>query len=62
MKKKVLSAISAIVVVASASAMAAGQWVCIQDKCGKCVINDTERECGRCGGFMKSGDGRELGD
>lgn len=62
MKKKVLSAISAIVVVASASAMAAGQWVCIQDKCGKCVINDTERECGRCGGFMNSGDGEYVGN
>ena len=42
--KKVLSAISAIVVVASASAMAAGQWVCIQDKCGKCVINQHNKQ------------------
>ena len=29
-------------------------FVRVQDDCGKCLFTDTERKCGRCGGFMNS--------
>lgn len=27
-------------------------WVKISDDCDKCVVNDTDRKCGKCGGFL----------
>ena len=38
------------------------KWVCVSDDCGKCVINDTERKCGKCGGYMKSGKDKVDGE
>lgn len=29
-------------------------WSKVQDDCGKCVINDTTRKCGKCGNSMTS--------
>lgn len=31
-----------------------GVWVKVDDDCGKCVMNDTTRKCGKCKGFMES--------
>lgn len=62
MRKKVLLVCTVIVMVISASAMMAGmQWSEVQDSCGKCKINDTDRKCGKCGGFMSSSNDKYLG-
>lgn len=31
---------------------AKSDWVKVQDDCGKCVMDDVNRKCGKCGGFM----------
>lgn len=52
---------AAIIAVSVPTAMAAvmSSWVRVQDSCGKCIMNDTTRKCGKCGGFMKSvGEGK----
>lgn len=39
----------------SDSAIAMGSsWVVVSDDCKKCIMNDTTRKCGKCGGFMAS--------
>ena len=53
MKKTIISLVTIFIV--AFAAFAASNWVCVQDTCGKCVINDTDRECGKCGGFMNGG-------
>ena len=54
--KKSIVFLAAFFVVALAALAATGmKWVCVHDSCGKCVINDIDRKCGLCGGFMKSG-------
>lgn len=63
MKKKVLLAVTIVVMTVSASAMIAGmQWSKVQDTCGKCKINSIDRKCGKCGGFMNSGQGEYVGN
>lgn len=53
MKKKVLLFAAAALICLSAGAAVMGmKWVKVSDPCGKCVINDTDRKCGECGGFM----------
>ena len=53
MKKKVLLFAAATLICLSAGAAVMGmKWVKVSDPCGKCVINDTERKCGECGGSM----------
>lgn len=56
MKKKVLLAFMAVTMIVSA-AFAASVWIKVSDPCGRCVMNDTTRKCGKCGGFMASVDG-----
>jgi len=59
MKKKVLLTILTIVFAISASSMILlMQWSKVEDTCGKCKINDIERKCGKCGGFMNSSNDR----
>lgn len=52
MKKNIL--LGLVVLITSFAAMAM-QWSKVEDTCGKCKINDLERKCGKCGGFMESG-------
>lgn len=54
MKKKNILLVFAIMLITSLSVMAM-QWSKVSDSCGKCKINDTERKCGECGGYMNSG-------
>lgn len=55
MKKNILF-LGLVVLITSFAAMAM-QWSKVEDSCEKCTINDTERKCGKCGGFMESGEG-----
>lgn len=59
MKKKVLTIIvTAFIAIIATSAFAEvmkSKWKCMEDRCGRCVITDTTRKCGRCGSFMNSG-------
>lgn len=54
MKKNIL--LGLVVLITSFAAMAM-QWSKVEDTCGKCKINDLERKCGKCGGFMESDPG-----
>lgn len=51
-------------VVASSNASSGAKWVKVNDSCGRCVINDTTRKCGKCGGFMSEvrGSSKVVGD
>lgn len=57
MKKKVLFLLAVIIAVAATAVFAAGgSWKVIDDPdCNKCVINNVDRKCGNCGGFLTSG-------
>lgn len=39
-----------------------GTWVKVSDNCGKCKMNDTDRVCGKCGGFMAGVNGTQSYD
>lgn len=39
-----------------------GTWVKVSDSCGKCKMNNTDRICGKCGGFMAGVDGTSSYD
>ncbi|MBO5028872.1 MAG: hypothetical protein J6C59_04575 [Muribaculaceae bacterium] len=54
MKENIL--LGLVVLITSFAAMAM-QWSKVEDTCGKCKINDLERKCGKCGGFMESDQG-----
>lgn len=57
MKKKVFTVVTAVVIAVSSSAAIAavmGTWVKVSDSCGRCVMDDINRKCGKCGGFMYS--------
>ena len=63
MKKKVLLFAAATLICLSAGAAVMGmKWAKVSDPCGKCVINDTTRKCGKCGGFMNSTSSDDLPD
>lgn len=61
MKKNVLLMATSIIIAVSASAglnAVKSSWVKISDPdCNKCVMNDIDRKCGKCGGFMAQVDG-----
>lgn len=62
MKKKLLLC-SAVAFVAFAAFAASMQWVRLNDGgCGRCHMTDTERECGKCGGFMAGQGGAKYVD
>ena len=46
-----------VAVLATFAATVASQLIRVEDSCGRCVINDDERKCGKCGGFMKIEEG-----
>lgn len=66
MKKKVLTMVAIVIMAISASAtitaVMGGKWIRISDSCKKCVMSDTERKCGICGGFMESIGKTEITD
>ena len=39
---------------AESTSSSSGNWVKVDDDCGKCIMNDTTRKCGKDGGFMES--------
>lgn len=61
MKKNVLTVVTAVTLALSATAgitAVMSSWVKVSDPdCNKCVMNDIDRKCGKCGGFMESVDG-----
>lgn len=57
MKKNIL--LGLIILITSFSMMAM-QWSEMEDSCEKCKINDVDRKCGKCGGFMNSDEGVYL--
>lgn len=55
MKKRILMSSAVALFVAFAAFAAGMSWERMSDQnCGRCKMNDTERVCGRCGGFMAS--------
>lgn len=59
MKKKFLLG-AAVALFVSIAAYAANHYTCIQDSCGKCYVNETERVCGKCGGWLDSQDSKSI--
>ncbi|MBR3443877.1 MAG: hypothetical protein IKG96_09515 [Bacteroidaceae bacterium] len=58
MKRNLLVALAAIAITLSSSAaiFATKGWHVISDpNCNKCTITNSERICGKCGGFLESG-------
>ena len=55
MKRKVLIAVVALVSFVSLTSMTLGtSYHITDDKCGRCVINESSRKCGKCGNRMES--------
>lgn len=60
MKKNVLIVTTSVLLFISASAAitaAKPSWIKVSDSCNKCVMNNIDRICGKCGGFMAGVDG-----
>lgn len=68
MKKKLLSAVTSVLLAITAQAAITAvmsTWVKVSDpNCDNCVMNDTTRKCGKpnCGGFMESVKGTSVTD
>ena len=63
MKKKVLLfAVATLICLSAGAAVMGMKWAKVSDPCGKCAINDTDRKCGKCGGFMNSTSSDDLPD
>lgn len=60
MKKKNLFLFIATALLLSVSVFATskgslkGTWFMVSDSCKKCVVNNIDRKCGECGGFLES--------
>ena len=62
MKRKLLLMATATLLAFAVYATTASQWVKVNDSCNKCVMNDSTRKCGKCGGFMESVSGTSTYD
>lgn len=61
-KKSLLLLIAASIITISAFA-ASGVWYRVSDSCNKCVVNDIDRICGKCKGFLnQDGESENKGD
>lgn len=60
MKKKNLFLFIATALLLSVSVFAAskGSWSVVSDSCGKCQVNNIDRVCGKCSGFLEQ-DGKD---
>ena len=60
MKKKNLFLFIATALLLSDSVFAAskGSWSVVSDSCGKCQVNNIDRVCGKCSGFLEQ-DGKD---
>ncbi len=54
MKKRTLLLLAVFAATIVCAATAAAGIVIYSDSCKKCVITNTERKCGKCGGHMSS--------
>lgn len=50
--KKLFFSFAAVTIAMAAYAMATGEYKIVSDSCGKCVLTEKVRKCGKCGGFM----------
>ena len=55
MKKSIFFLAAFFIVAMTAFAVTRMKWICVEDTCERCIINDDTRKCGVCGGFMNSG-------
>lgn len=59
MKKKSLFLFVATALLLSVSVVTASKtWYMVNDSCNNCKVNFVDRECGKCGGFLKQ-DGKD---
>lgn len=63
MKKKSLFLFIATALLTISVFAASKVWYVVSDSCGKCIVDNTNRKCGKCGGFLEQkGASRVKGD